>query len=312
MKKRKILLLVLVFMLIVFISAFDLRAFISSRIEGVVVDKATGKPVKGVEIRVYCGKKRDGHGYFYTKTRTDQEGKFTIEANREAYYFIVYYPPSPYAQTNRREEYKKNLLYVRKGKTIKLRKELKKGGTILIKVKDRATGEGINDVYIDFNMFGDDYARFDFKVRRIGNGLFMNNQLYKGNYKISISRDGYWRKVKEFKINYGEKKEVEVYFDSNNLTGIEGKVICKETGKPPLKAGIVAVDKKDEYFDGVSSDKNGYFKIIDMNEGEYTVKFYKKGTSDEDCDWIEKKIVIKRGKLYRINAKINCVCKPLR
>ncbi len=72
--------------------SINLSAFVSSRIEGVVVDKETGKPIEGAEVILCKGDIKDYRmSNTMTSAYTDSEGKFKINlvAKRGYRYFII-------------------------------------------------------------------------------------------------------------------------------------------------------------------------------------------------------------------------------
>ena len=69
--------------------SINLSAMISSRIEGIVYDKETGKPIEGAEVYI-TGRKTPGH----IEIKTDKEGRFVydyiVEEGRDEFFVNVF------------------------------------------------------------------------------------------------------------------------------------------------------------------------------------------------------------------------------
>ena len=294
--------------IIMLILTLGLSAYTSSSVKGVVVDKRTGKPIEEVKIKVfYFKRKSKKEGFYYDKTITDKDGKFEFFLEKEGYYLLMYYPPSPYAMCNSDEEFKKNLIKVERGKRIKIIRKLERGGKLVLEVKDKGTGERVDDVEVDFARFGYEYVHYHFKVRKMEKGVFINDQLYKGRYKIAIMKESYWMKVKEFEMDYGEEKRIKVYFNSKSKTGIKGRVICNGSGEGLEKVKLSVGFSEVSYFVNITTDNNGFFKIIDMPPRKYYISISgEKEAYSEDYKFYEKYVRVIENSISKVIIKVDC------
>ena len=313
MRRNSIVLVLYLVIISVIIIPKNLLATISSQIDGLVVDKRTGKPIEGVKVKVFYFKRKiKKEGFYYDKTVTDKDGKFEVFLEREGYYLLMYYPPSPYAMCNSDEEFKKNLIKVERGKRIKIIRKFERGGKLILEVRDKGTGERVDDIEVDFARFGYEYVHYHFKVRKKGKGIFMNDQLYKGRYKIAVLRESYWMKAKEFEIDYGEEKRIRVYFNSKSKTGIEGRIICKESGEGLKFSGVGIARLNSDETMGVLTDDKGNFIIKDIPFGEYKVytsiedKEGNKEYDEEKYKLYEKKVVLNVNKFIKVLLRVDC------
>jgi 5-hydroxyisourate hydrolase-like protein (transthyretin family) len=251
--------IVLVSFGLLFYTGTQLYAKISSNVSGKVLDEETGLPVKGVKVYLKYG---------YNWTETDEKGEFIFRDAKQGINYIAFYPPPPYAW----EKWEKELhpITIKPGKIYYMIKKLRIGGTLKLKVYDQTTSVPIAGVDVHIK-------RINFKMQEENdetdeNGIYSIGQLAAEKYEMTLRKDGWWMKtLSDVEIRENQTTAVDEPYDSSSPTKIEGYVKCKGTGQP-LADIEVNVERKGKHgWADTYTDENGYFSMLDMEEGTFEI-----------------------------------------
>ena len=202
-------------------------------------------------------------------------------------------------------------LQIKRNKITRVIKKLKVGGVIVLKSYDIATGRKFIPGFVsETGPKGHDivYRWIDCKSA-IGEVVF--NCLDEGRYVLGLREPGYGYKEVDTVVKFGERKVVEVKFDSSNKTGVYGYIKCKKTGEPVKNIAIGVYDSKDKGWVDMLTDENGYYRFVDMGKGQYTLIINKKEVNFDNKNWdknrkIEKKVIVKNGTTSRVDFTVDC------
>lgn len=295
--RRRILLLAIVFVFLLFSFHNSLFSTVYGSIYGKVIDEETGKGVKGVKISLFQP------GFDFTITaETNENGEFIFPEVIPGRCRIGFWPPSPYAWPLFKDRYQ--TIYLERGKNLYIVKKLKHGGVIEGRVYDISTGAPIEEVEIQIVGGGpNEYPVTD------ASGKFRMDRLYPGKYEVIAWRIGYGMKTKkDVEVKTKEITTVEIPFDSNDPTRVSGEVRCIDSGEI-VKEVLVYVERKDEYgWSNTYTDKNGRYLIIGLEPGIYEIGISadKKinGKVEEVC--FSKTVNIHKGKTTIVNLEVDC------
>jgi len=310
----------------------NLSAFVSSRIEGVVVDKETGKPIEGAEVRLY---ERLGYGNARMKMirvmHTDKKGYFKADMNlmgRVRYFHIVvskrgyavHGSVNPYVKEKKEEE----LRGVRVNIPDAVRKteegpvaprawiELNEGEIKHVKIG--MSKEAVLEVNIGYRWLPeigeikkDSVGKYKNRVCIIElsyegvNNCFGVNEHFKlrgfgsGEIEIEIYTKliGWPKVVYKRKVKGGEKVVINHVFD---LT--KGGVVYGKLSKCYSSIGIGIENDDDSWAEANKNDREMYV-IGGLSEGVYLIN------ADNECKnkWYIKYIEIKKGEIKRLDIK---------
>ncbi len=283
-------LLVLFFMLVVLSSVVELRAMISSRIEGVVVDKATGKPIAGAEVILYV---YQGYASFSTSRGiTDEKGYFKMDDLREGKYFISCSKPGyeTYSSVSLigEPDYEKklSLFYLKEGEIKYFKIGMVPGGSIRIEIKRRDKNgiRGFEDlgVLISKKLYYKSRKKYLYhntaQVKTDKEGIAVVNGLTPGGiYNVSVSGMGYYGFPdfdKDVTVQKGKTVVVKHLFDFISKTGVKGKVNFKNNEKISYCSVVLfPLEGTGSYSRKSLKDSFNYF-FRDIKEGKYLLKVY--------------------------------------
>jgi len=254
--KGKVLMVMLV--VVMFFSIVpNLEAFISSRIEGVVYDKETGKPIEGAEVILTASiipqyllygenlkwkAKTNTKGFFKLKIRENLKRFkyiFSLQIKKEGYISFI---PEYYKKYVKKNATKKALksFYLKEGQIKYFKIALKKGGIIKGKIMTK-------------DEKGEHPLRADFFLQRKNNpnpNVLQNSKYYNINY-IGLDDNGFFevkglepsddyylrflingypeKYINKIKVKRGEITNIKKTFDLTDQTGIEGEITIKGT-----------------------------------------------------------------------------------
>jgi protocatechuate 3,4-dioxygenase beta subunit len=197
---------------------------VEAKIEGLVVEKATGKPVAGVKINCTSGQEA---GYFRPKPLISKDdGTFSIDALTTARYILAL------VQSNQElPEWVADPLEViaEAGKTksgIKI--ELSKGGILEVKVTDAANKEPVEHASVSVSSQTSNRSAYSYSDK---DGL-ARMRLMPGDYRITyVYKEGYSRQRLQDTVTIEDEKAERVEYELLGLPKITG-VVLDDKGKP--------------------------------------------------------------------------------
>ncbi|MHC4204202.1 MAG: carboxypeptidase regulatory-like domain-containing protein [Planctomycetota bacterium] len=201
---------------------------VEAKIEGVVVEKSTGKPVGGVEIR--CTNEQEA-GYFRPQPLASKEdGTFNINALIAARYIVELVQP----RDKLPDWVAEPVEVITEAGTTKsgIRIELNKGGVLEVKVIDAVNKEPVEEVYVNArNQVSNRYQNSRSDI----NGL-ARMRLMPGDYQINqVHKQGYSRQRLQDTVTIQDGKTERLEYELAGMPKING----------------VVRDEKDEVLEGV-------------------------------------------------------------
>lgn len=282
----------------------DLDALVRSRIQGLIKDKESHDPLKGVIVHLYVqGEKKE---YYSTmKTNTDENGGFVFDQIKPGTYIVscekkgyATYQPDYKIMSFLSPFYSQyiDLIYLKEGEIRYLIIEMEKGGSVHVKIFKKDTG-GISP----YNRFHGSIALTEgeeiFDVDQIGNLVGKDGEYFfeglpaSDKYEIdiqAISHTGY----PIFRTNFAVKKDEAITithtFNFTDNTGIYGIVSFEGT---PLDYGTV---------DLYDADKNTVSSVTIPGDGEYAFKNIKPGVYTINAGFLN----FSNRKRYQVNRTV--------
>lgn len=297
------------------------------KILGWVVDPQTKEPVKEVFEVTFL--KTDTPDPFQnlvaSSVRTDEKGCFVMEVMRVGIFYLSFRPESlqskysfePYPYLNDKYKFK---IVVEKDKTTKFVKEATIGGRLKFKLVDnQGAVANLEEKYGDTfsilasiksqtgNMWMDESV-IGASKEDLCDGEMLVYSIFPDIYTVTIDFRGlgYGELKKEnIEVKEGETTEVAFLIDPNDQTGVEGIVFDKN--KNILSDISIRFSQKDRSIKGdfsCKTDKNGFFRLIGMTPGEYSMlimidwNFW-----DSEVFEIKKDILLKKDFLVDLEKK---------
>ena len=294
------------------------------KVIGQIVDPETGEPVKEqFSINIYESNYDKYPANLYRwGNKTDDRGKFVLELVPYTYY-LQFYPvsqkskycmtPYPYSV----EEKERDIIKVEAGKITYFKKKAIIGGILKLYIAD------MNNIRFNpqekfnqkFNIRS--YIVNDFYEGDVGGSGDLNDGeqivygLYETVYWIDIKFDGLG--FKDFKkdnilVEQGKTTEVIINLDLTDITGIEG-FVTDAAGVPieGVEIFLVPIETSPDDTLGPTawSNKDGYYKLTGMPEGNYHLIF---NYDTKDDSTIEKKygyLQINKNVLLKLDFKFD-------
>ncbi len=288
------------------VMSLNLSAFVSSRIEGVVVDKETGKPIEGAKVMV-CGNvlgfelqcketKTDERG-FYAIEKLIREGKYYVRVFKDGYVSnIEEYQLDSYLFHKMIEKYE---FEIKKGDIKRINIGLERGGDIELKVnKKDKNGLNIYSGGLDIKVYKK-YEEGDPEPTRKYGGYIIRDRYFDRvngngrNLKIRNLKpsDKYFLKIRGRKKTYvtwpvrvdnvivrkGEVTKVECVFDLDKTGAIEGRIL--RDGEPVATLMVFLTRVDENYSEGFSdlydiTSKDGKFSFKLLPQGLYEISYF--------------------------------------
>ena len=197
---------------------------VEAKIEGVVVEKNSGKPVGGVSVRCASGQEL---GYFRPKPLVSKEdGTFRIDALIATNYVVEHIQLSEELPDWVADPVE---VITEAGITksgVKI--ELSKGGVLEVKVIDAVNKEPVEEARVRVNSQVSSRSAYS---RSDKNGM-ARMRLIPGDYQITyISRQGYSRQRLQDTVTIEDGKTERLEYELLGMPKITG-VVCDEKGKP--------------------------------------------------------------------------------
>lgn len=223
-----------------------------AKIEGLVVEKTTGKPVSGAKIRYESGQEA---GYFRPKSLLSKEdGTFSIDSLTATQYILAL------VQSNKElPDWVADPVEVitETGKTksdIKI--ELSKGGVLEVKVTDAVTKEPVEDARVSINSQSSNRSAYS---RSNKDGL-ARMRLMSGDYQITyIYNQSYSRQRLQDTVTIEDGKTEHLEYELLGMPKITG-VVLDDKGKPieDVEMEVCPAGGREESV----SDNEGKFEVI--------------------------------------------------
>jgi protocatechuate 3,4-dioxygenase beta subunit len=197
---------------------------VEAKIEGLVVEKTTGKPVGGVKIRYSSGQEA---GYFRPKPLISKnDGTFGVDALMASRYVIELVQPRDRLPDWVAEPVE---VITEVGKTksgIKI--ELSKGGVLEVKVTDAVTKEPVENTSVGVN----NHTTNQYSHSRSDENGMARMRLMPGDYQLtSLYKQGYSQQRLQDTITIEDGKTESLEYELAGMSKITG-VVFDEQGKP--------------------------------------------------------------------------------
>ncbi len=192
-------------------------------------------------------------------------------------------------------------------------KKLKGGGIVfkLMGIKEKSfipSKSRFINVWFENKKYNDLFFRFE----KIDKSEISIKGIPAGDFSVNFLCEGFGIKIiKDVKIVKGKITNLTLFFNKNSKTGIEGKIICGDIFSKEETISLVELLKKtnlQRY--GVSFvDKNGEFKIIDVEPGKYklyiTIKSLNSKGQEVSLNFGLLDLKIKKNKILKITEVID-------
>jgi len=112
--------------------------------------------------------------------------------------------------------------------------------------------------------------------------------------------------LRDILVEKNSTTEVEVKIDLNDPTGVEG-VIYYESGEFLENVEVRTggpVGSSDSISASVYTDQNGYYKIVGLKEGIFSLSFHKEIKNLVFLNISPRKVYVKNGSLSRLDIKL--------
>lgn len=301
MKRRAFLTLGIgIFYLIISIGVNFLYSTIYGSISGQVVSEDTGKCIPGVGVSI--------HGYHVKTTKTDKDGRFSFQELTPGKYTILFVSVHPYCGDPLIEG-----IDVESGKNTIYNKVLKVGGSISGVIYK---GDGVTPFPGVSILAKERFSVLGLTTSGEEGRYFIGRLCPSNNYHITADCKipGYAYKVLQgVTVEKGnETKEMDIIFDLDDITGIEGYVTSSIDGKPLSEVDIAISTFGEEGIDmgEVVTDEKGYYSIRNLDSGIYdllalpameNLSFQEWSALCKDKD----NIVVVRGEKTRVDFKLD-------
>ena len=267
------------------------------KVVGQILDASTGEPVEevfGIDF------------YDCSNMSSPKPPRFTVDSNDKGFFSITIEPGiyclhfTPLSKTSKYcfepdpiiQNEIAHIVRLKKGQLVKVIKKVSLGGKIRIVLVDQHGQKIVPNSMFDVNdmnklhveieaegildqITADAFCNGD----KLGEGEILLTQLYPGKYTIYVELAfmGYGNPIKIQDINVSRSittiQNVVINFDDR--TGIEG-IIIYNNSLPVEKAGVhISKQYNESKYDieslrgDVRADRNGYYKIVGLNEGRY-------------------------------------------
>jgi hypothetical protein len=291
--------------LISLVIPLNLLSWISSRIEGTIVDEETGAPIISALVSLYTCKS-DGDREYYTeeidnvpdnRVETDRDGKFAFNDLKKGEYFLQVFKEGYAAvgprvnydwiyegigrlgiRLNYQNQYMGNWSHdkpgeikrflLKEGQIKHLSIKLEKEAVLLVKLFEKTTaGTTPRDFRIEAK-----HSEYVDKIygRSVG-GEFKSKYLGEGKIDLIIITGASYRDfhVDNIDLKKGTTTTIERTCDYTSGQGIFGLITNKLTGQP---IDISICIQKSDYSSNLfctSTDKNGKFRVGGLEPGKY-------------------------------------------
>jgi hypothetical protein len=328
MKGIKFLILV-IFVLSLF--QFNLYSLITSRVEGTVIDKDTGQPIKGAYVALY-GCDEEGVCSKSGNVKTDNNGFFKFDDLKRRNYFLVivkegyaffgplgkvlntlsfiikanifgefrYGPPLFYYGIDSEEV---DTFYIKEGQIKHFKIKLKKEAKLIVNVK-RKKPQGIEPVpRVSIGIKHSEYIdELDVTAKK---GHFESHYFDKGTAEIEILVSGYPDKTYKVQLENGKTTNIDYIVDFTKGQVVYGVIRDKDDGGPVPNVYIYLTGTQGAITD---TDDNGEFWIGGLKSGTYILEICRlvysssERTSKNKC--IKKQFILRPNEKKELNFMI--------
>ncbi len=308
-----------ILLLVMLGSQGHLFSLITSRIEGIVLDKASGEPVEGAYVILYRGIE-----YFYLEDpiKTDAKGHFKfpgLKALIRDKKYAVAIIKRGYAQVGPDHIVLERLLengvpsnsvelpadypgffYMKQGQVKFLEIKLEKESVLEVSYY-RKTHKGLEPLFASNTSGGLTARDSGALIRAHWNG---NKDIYTGlsgdrEYVLEVLPKGYPRFERTFYLAKGETKKTDVVMDFTVGQTLYGMISYRESGKPAWNVYISIDDGKGTHL-RTYTDENGEFWLGGFEPGGYVISWYH-GTSEKEAEAI---VNVKASEIKRFDISL--------
>ena len=316
----------------VIICSIRLSAFVSSNIEGVVVDKDTGKPIEGARVVL---KAVDSTFYplFSWETKTDKKGYFKFEikfhlkhlkeylqVEKKGYISYIPYVYLRYCKRDKRGKIHK-LFKIKEGEIKHIKIGLEKGGTVKgrLKIKDDKDERALSD--FGFYMVRERNPAPEFLskekyyfikyIKTNKEGYFEASGIEPyDDYLFILNINGYLTKyIENINIKKNQVCEINKTLDLSDQTGVKGEVFFNNNSIRDLTVILWyledGVKRSSRILCIYKNHKNGKYFCKGLKAGLYKMKIIA-GINDTKRTIIGKDFMIKvvKGETRKFNINL--------
>ena len=302
-KKKEIMRRIKLFVLVVFVlSLFQLSLYslITSRVEGVVIDKDTGQPIEGAKVYLFELDIFDNNSAEYESfdmLETNKKGYFKFNNVKKGTYFLSIFKQGyaafgplyahgydaleligePTWQQKNGSEIER--FYLKEGQIKHFKINLEKEAILKIKVLKKLPNgiEPYSEKYEGYVRLSLKHRGFINEIKAETGSEFQSIFFKKGLVDIKIKPEGYKTKTyKDVLLDSGETKTIEYVADFTAGQVLHGVIKYADTKEPIYLASIafVKIDEPGKDFEVMNlwTDENGEFWIGGFEPG--TFKLY--------------------------------------
>jgi len=295
-------------------------------LKGQIIDEETGEPVAEhflvslTESNVEAAYQIKTKGY-----KTDKKGYFSFRWEPGSYllYFQPTSPTSKYCRDRNPISYpeSKQIIQIEKGKVTEIIKKAQLGGKLKLTMETQ-TGERINPILIfgenvdvRVQIWGKSLLDNESEIRftdgdTFSDGEILMHSLCPDLYEVKIEFGGMGiltKNLKNIEVKKDEITEVGVIVDFHGQTGIEGTILYTD-GTPieNVRVGVFGPEGASKKSGAsVYTDKNGYYKIVGLEEGLYDVIFSKRLGKTRFLSIRPREVAVKSGFLSPLDIMVN-------
>ncbi|MCP4146441.1 MAG: carboxypeptidase regulatory-like domain-containing protein [bacterium] len=266
----------------------NLFSLITSRVEGHVIDKETGQPLKNAGVRLVLYNGYEKANYPTAKTKTNESGFFVFHVRQQGYFFVECFKKGyavfcPYyiANVPNPKEHL-HIFSLKKGQVKKLRIGLEKGGSLRIEIKKKDSNgiSGFADMRISINrnlkgLGGQitDYSQLVAYLRTNERGLGFLDGLHPGViYNIFYLEDGLPHVDQDILIKKSVTSGFSRLYDFTDKTGISGKIVFSNASI--IHSTIVLRDSKNKIISDSDTTNKSQYLFRHIEPGEYLLIAY--------------------------------------
>ncbi len=268
----------------------NLFSLITSRVEGHVIDKETGQPLKNAGVRLVLYNGYEKANYPTAKIKTNESGFFVFHVRQQGYFFVECFKKGyavfcPYYIANVPNP--KELLHIftlKEGQVKRLRIGLEKGGSLRIEIKKKDSNgiSGFADMRISINrnlkgLGGQktDYSQLVAYLRTNERGLGFLDGLHPGAvYHISNWEQGIPHLDQDILIKKSVTSGFSHLYDFTDKTGISGKIVFSNTSV--IHSTIVLRNLKKEIISDLYITDKSEYSFINIEPGKYSLSVFVK------------------------------------
>jgi phage-related protein len=310
-------LLTALFLVVLHLVQVPSYSLILSRIQGVILDKETKEPLKGVVVTLYVKAPRNEF-YDTSKTETDEKGYFLFDQIKPKTYIISchksgyadYQPDYKILMMTDPSKYV-NVINLNQGEIKHFSIEMEKGGGVLVTLfqKDENGVSPLTD-YIGTiglseseDIFTVDFLQPDSEnEENLIESLIPSDKYNIVIRAISPDRSGHPTYRTQFTVKKNEITIISHTFDFTDITGVNGVVIYNNI---PLAFGIVMLHNMEgDIIAEAKTNYDGKYSFRNINPGVYKIVVWYRDTVTRKMAFVSKLVTIEGGISKALNFNI--------